>query len=93
MGQVANANVINLNCSIDLIKNPILGIKWEAFKRIAKPGELDDILEVERRGKNRVHKLYFKTKEFEQAVRNYFSGTDVLDEEDLEISDDYGFIS
>lgn len=66
------------NYSIDLLKNPILLARWESYKQRAKPSELVDFFEVK---SNRVHKLYFKTIELENAAKQYFNESEI--EEDI----------
>ena len=74
--------------SIDLIKNPILKTKWENFKLRAKPNDLSDFLEIEKKGRNRVHKLYFKTIELEKAAKSYFNVAE-LEEDIAELPEEF----
>ncbi len=63
--------------SLDLIKNPVLAAKWNAYKRRSNPEDLIDIEEITKRGRKRVHKLLFKTPELERAAKLYFGEEDL----------------
>ena len=63
--------------SLDLIKNPVLAAKWNNYKKRSNPEDLIDIEEITKRGRNRVHKLLFKTPELERAAKLYFGEEDL----------------